>query len=76
MEAPGLGPVFSPVARFLNSPEPGPREPTGATLLGSGPTFMEASVSQLVLRTPHPLPCLELPTCQLWWARQRRGSMT
>lgn len=32
VEAPALGPVFSPVANFLNSPELGPRESTGAIL--------------------------------------------
>lgn len=51
--APALGPVFNPAAHFLNSLEPGPREPTGATLLVSCPTFMEASVSRLVPGAPH-----------------------
>lgn len=75
MEAPALGPVFSPVAHFLNSPELGPRESTGATLLISSPTFMKASIPRLVPGAPHPLPCLESPTCRTWRTCQRQATV-
>lgn len=75
MEAPALDPVFSPVAHFLNSPELGSRELTGATLLISCPTFMKAYVPHLVPGALHPLPCLESPTCCSWWTFQRKGTV-
>lgn len=74
MEASALGPVFSPVAHFLNSPELGPRAPTGATVLISCPTFMKASTPHLVPGAPHTLPCLESPTCRSQWTCQRQGT--
>lgn len=79
MEAPALGPVFSPVAHILNSPELGPRDSTGATLLISCPIFTKASICVWCRGAPpsplpgvtHMLLLVDLPETGHWL-----GSMT
>lgn len=75
MEAPALGYVVSPGAQFLSPPWTRAQGINWCYIPRELPCFHEGLHTTSGAGDPTPPPCLELPTCHLWWTCQRMGAV-